>query len=250
MARIVYSEEIARDIFRLELEAAEWVNLEVLPGQFCHIKAPDAAHILRRPISVMGFDAAYGRLRLAIQVKGAGTRAIVAAPVGSELDVLLPLGNHFALEGAKSLLLVGGGVGVAPMEYCAEYYEGKADIRRIYGYRGRDFVYGRCEGASVCTDDGSFGEKGLVTLPLEREIAANKPDAIWACGPLPMLHAVRDIALRENIPCKVSLEERMGCGIGACLCCSVKVGDENAWHHKCVCSDGPVFDAKEVLFHG
>lgn len=250
MARVIRCESIARDIWAMELEAEEWKGIAVLPGQFCHIKPPDSGHILRRPISVMGFSSEYGTLSLAIQAKGEGTRKIVAAREGDVLDVMLPLGNSFALGEARDLLLVGGGVGVAPIVYCGDFYAEKAVIRKIYGYRAKDFVYGHCPEAVLCTDDGSMGERGLVTIPLEREIHRKRPDALWACGPLPMLRAVRDIALRERIPCQLSLEERMGCGIGACLCCSVKVQGPEGWRHRCVCSDGPVFGAEEVELHG
>ncbi len=251
IAHVLRCEDIARDIFLLVL-VAPGIAREARPGQFVHIAVPGAdGHILRRPISLMGFDAAAGTLTMAIQVKGEGTRRLRGLRPGDGADVLGPIGRGFELRGAGRAFFVGGGVGVAPVRGALNVFQRECACEAFFGYRSEAFAYG-LEGlgcpAHIVTDDGTLGERALVTAPLLRAIAAGAPDVIFACGPTPMLRAVQKIALEQNIPCQLSLEERMGCGLGACLVCNCKVHAADGFDYKRVCVDGPVFDAREVLF--
>lgn len=222
-------------------------------GQFAHVSVPgDRSRLLRRPISI--YWVGDGILQLAIAKKGEGTQRILQAQVGESIDVLYPLGKGFEKKQHKRIVFVGGGIGVAPMRYAMEQY---ADARctAIFGYRTKELIYGadECEktGAKVivCTDDGSCGVHGLVTGPLEDLLKTGQVDAIMACGPTPMLRAVQALALAYDVEAQLSLEEHMGCGIGACLTCNCKVKAIDAeFGYKRVCIDGPVLDAKEVLF--
>lgn len=246
-ARVLENIPIAAELNELALEMPAEALEAAYPGQCAHILPPGGGDLpLRRPISV--YSTRGGALRLAIQPKGEGTRRIVAARPGETLDILFPFGRGFDPGGAEEIWLVGGGVGVAPMRFCAERFAGRA--RRAYlGYRSREYVYGdkECEAAgarvALCSDDGSCGECGFVTVPLGRDLRKGKPDLIMACGPLPMLRAVRALAGEFGVPLQMSLEERMGCGIGACLVCSCAA---SAGGYLRVCADGPVFAGEEV----
>lgn len=249
MAKVLRVEDIAKDIFLLQVEAPG-IAQAAKPGQFVHLAVPDAgSHILRRPISLMGFDEK--TLTMAIQIKGEGTRRLRGLRSGDEADVLGPIGRGFELRGAKRVFFVGGGVGVAPVRGALDQFKQECACEAFFGYRSEAFVYGLdgldCP-AHVVTDDGTLGERALVTAPLLRAIEAGAPDVIFACGPAPMLRAVQRIALERDIPCQISLEERMGCGLGACLVCNCKVRAADGFDYKRVCVDGPVFDAQEVLF--
>ena len=164
--------------------------------------------------------------------------------------MLGPLGRGFEAEGEKTIYFIGGGVGVAPVRCAMDAFATK-ESRAFFGYRTKNHVYGLdslpCE-ADVVTDDGSMGEKALVTAPLLRAIEQKRPELMMACGPTPMLRAVQQIALERDIPCLLSLEEHMGCGIGACLGCTCKVKVKDGEEYKRVCMDGPVFTAREVCF--
>ena len=222
-------------------------------GQFAHLSVPgDRAHLLRRPISI--YSVHDGVLELGVAAKGEGTRRLLAAQPGDELDLLYPLGHGFEKKDHTRIAFVGGGIGVAPLRYAMEAYAGPG-CTAIFGYRTASLIYAveECEktGARVvvCTDDGSAGVHGLVTGPLEEMLKQGEVDAIMACGPTPMLRAVQTLALRYGVEGQLSLEEHMGCGIGACLTCNCKVKvRDGEFGYKRVCADGPVLDAKEVVF--
>ena len=244
--RLLSNEEIAQGIFDMRLEYGE-AELPVKCGQFAHVYVPGKS--LRRPISVC--DARGGVLRLVYQVKGEGTKIMSQMKPGSIVDVLVPLGNGFNVDKEKKYALIGGGIGVPPMLYTAAQC---VDPLVITGFRGRELVILQDDFAStgaeveLCTDDGTAGRKGFVTDVLRERIA--EVDAVCACGPTPMLEAVAKVCAEFGKPCRISLEERMACGIGACLVCAVKVrkdGEEIMQH---VCKNGPVFNAEEVVFHG
>lgn len=222
-------------------------------GQFIHMLVPDGAHVLRRPISLMAFDRQAGTLTLAIQPKGRGTRLLCAMKPGDSVRCLGPLGTGFDGRGARTIYFAGGGVGVAPICAAMDSFATAAS-RAFFGFRGAAYAYGMTQTpcpVTAVSDDGTLGERALVTKPLLAAIEAERPDLIMACGPGPMLAAVRRIALELDIPCQLSLEERMGCGIGACLGCNVRaVRADGSWCYKRVCKDGPVFDAKEVELDG
>lgn len=169
------------------------------------------------------------------------------------MDVLGPLGHGFTLlPDAKRVVLLGGGIGNPPMLPLAQYYQERATV--ISGFRSAEFVIlqeaFQAAGAEtiLCTDNGTVGRHGLVTEPLQELLQTQQIDAVYACGPKPMLRAIANLANTADVFCEVSLEERMGCGIGACLVCACKLEREGKPVSAHVCKDGPVFSAKEVVW--
>ena len=222
------------------------------PGQFVHIACPP--YFLRRPISVATCqsDAPDDGLSIVFQVRGEGTRWLAQRCEGETLDVLGLLGNGFTMVPGGRYLLAGGGIGVPPLYGCAQYADGKA--LAVLGFRSQEQVImadafaGVCEGSFLCTDDGSVGFHGFVHQKVEEILRKdNAFTAVLACGPKPMLKGVAEAAERYGVPCPVSMEERMACGVGACLGCATPMADGSMKH---VCKDGPVFDASEVDWNG
>ena len=257
-----YTEKLTYRIRSMEqLTAAAWSMViecpeaaaKAQPGQFVNL-LPDGGFTLRRPISICGIDKEQGTLRIVFEVRGKGTKALSELRAGDTVNMLAPLGHGFTLpEKDASVILVGGGIGTPPMLPLAQYSGKNAVV--ISGFRNADCAILQEDFAAagaktiLCTDDGSAGRFGLVTLPLEEEIKAEKPALICACGPLPMLKAAAALAQAYEIPCQVSLEERMGCGIGACLVCACRTKDEHgAEQYQHVCKNGPVFNAQEVIW--
>lgn len=243
---LVQKGEISKDIFSFWLENKELAAI-TRAGQFAHVAVPGKT--LRRPISVC--DVNESSIRLVFQVKGDGTKILSQAPLGSTINVLAPLGNGFNIQPDKSYAFVGGGIGVPPMLYASKQTNG--DKIAILGFRNKsavileeDFKHAH-NNVIVTTDDGSYGKKGFVTDSLEEVI--DKVDVVCACGPMVMLKGVAQIAKQHNKPCFVSLEERMGCGIGACLVCACKTKKENGEEtYSHVCKNGPVYNAEEVVW--
>ena len=243
MFKLLKNEEIADGIFDWTVENPELAKL-CKCGQFVNIKVP--GRVLRRPISIC--DADENTLRLVFQVKGEGTKIMSEMKVGDEVEILAPLGHGFNIEKGKRFCLIGGGIGVPPMLYTAAQCD---DPLIITGFRNSSLVILQDDLSALgetllCTDDGSAGEKGFVTDLLRARI--DEVDEVCACGPTPMLKAVAAVCKEFGKPCQISLEERMGCGVGACLVCAVKVrkdGEEIMQH---VCKNGPVFNAEEVVF--
>lgn len=251
-AKVLSAGPLAENLIRIILCAPE-IAAQARPGQFIHMLVPDHAHVLRRPISLMAMDAAAGTLTLAIQPKGRGTQMLCALRPGDTVRCLGPLGTGFDGKNAQTIYFVGGGVGVAPVCGAMDAFATETS-RAFFGFRTKNHAYGMTQApcpVSAVSDDGSLGERALVTKLLMEAIEQKRPNLILACGPTPMLAAVQKIAAEREIPCQLSLEERMGCGIGACLGCNVKILlPEGGWCYKRVCKDGPVFDAKEVAFGG
>ena len=218
------------------------------PDQFVHVKCGHS-RLLRRPISIC--DWGKNRLRIVFEVRGEGTEWLARRKAGDTLDVLGPLGCGFQVEREARCLLVGGGIGVPPMLGCAQYANGNCDA--VLGFRDTGHALlvkefqAHCPTVAVATEDGSLGEKGFVTGPMEALLAAHSYDAVLCCGPKPMLKAAAALAKAHGVPCQVSLEERMACGVGACLGCAVQMADGTMKH---VCKDGPIFDASEVDWNG
>lgn len=214
------------------------------PGQFVEVGISTAKCLLNRPYSI--FRAEGDTVSLLVKGVGEGSRALTGAAAGTAVTVIGPLGNPFSLSG-KRPLLVGGGVGVAPIIYLARAYA-QAGTRPtvVLGFRTRPdaFIYECLDGMChlhVCTDDGSAGHHGLVTT-----CDAFRPeeyDIVQTCGPTPMMKAVAAAAASTGTYCEVSLENRMACGLGACLCCVQDTADGG---RRCVCSEGPVFKASEI----
>jgi len=215
------------------------------PGCFLHIRCGEE-RLLRRPISICSWEGE--RIRIVFEVRGEGTAWLAARTVGETVDVLGPLGRGFRLQPGDRPLLVAGGIGSPPMLSCAEFTGGGAEA--VLGFREasrailvEDFQK-TCRAVSLASDDGSLGTKGFVdALVRDRLSKPHTFTAVLACGPKPMLRAVARVAEQFGVPCQVSLEERMGCGVGACLVCACKTAD-GAYRH--VCKDGPVFEASEV----
>lgn len=248
---IISKTTLAKGIFDYEILCPE-ITKNAKAGQFVNIRAKD--HTLRRPISICEINKEKGLLRIVFEVRGSGTYEISKLNVGETMDIMGPLGNGTfdLLEKEKKAIVIGGGIGVPPMFEIAKHYGENA--KAIIGFRSadacileKDFVK---TGAKVLlsTDDGTKGIHGFVTNVLKDELQKEKPDIIYACGPKPMLKAITEITKANNIRCQVSMEERMGCGIGACLVCACKIAAENGDVYKHVCKDGPVFEAEEVRY--
>src|SRR5665648_244068 len=244
--------------------SAPSVAQEALPGQFIHIKCSiDNYLLLRRPLSIHRIDKEKGEIYILFQVAGEGTKLLAQRKVGDNLDILGPLGNGFNIyPESRKILIIGGGIGVAPLlALCEESIRQGKEVRVLIGALKKELVIGeesfKILGAKVevSTDDGSYRYKGLVTDLLERMIKERwLADQIFACGPKPMLKKISEIALQANINYQVSMEERMACGIGACLgcACKIKIKDKREckvkYEYKRVCVDGPVFVGSEVVW--
>jgi len=244
--RLEKNEEIAKGIFDFVLYNPQLAEI-TKEGQFAHVKVGNKT--LRRPISIC--DADNERIRLVFQVKGEGTEILSKAKVGDELDIICPLGHGFDIQKGKKYCLIGGGIGVPPMLYCAKTAENPVVIT---GFRNKDLVILQddfkkyTDEVYLVTDDGTAGEKGFVTDVLKKKI--DEVDEVCACGPMVMLKAIAEICKAKGKPCQVSLEERMGCGIGACLVCACKTrtGESGEEEYTHVCKKGPVYKAEEVVF--
>lgn len=239
---LLKNQEIAEGIFDWIVENRELSSIAKC-GQFAHVKVP--GKMLRRPISIC--DATDTTLRLVFQVKGEGTEIMSQMKEGENVEILAPLGNGFKVEKGKRYCFIGGGIGVPPMLYAAKQAEKPLVIT---GFRNKDLVILQDDfkkiGADLVltTDDGSAGVHGFVTDVLKEHL--EEIDEVCACGPVPMLKAIAEVC-KGKVPCQISLEERMGCGIGACLVCACKTklkGEEGYTH---VCKDGPVYNAEEVV---
>jgi dihydroorotate dehydrogenase electron transfer subunit len=236
-----------------------------LPGQFVMIRESERREpLLARPLSVFGFKRHedHAVLELLFRLAGRGTTLLTRLKPGEELAVLGPLGRGFTLpSGIRQVLFVAGGVGMVPLVYLLHSgflaSETGHEIRKNFflGARSSELLTGLerlkdfCE-LGVCTDDGSRGYHGPVTAMLKRDIDRFDPaeTIIYACGPTPMIRALRPLLREHHIPCQVSLEERMACGLGACLGCAVAIhGPEGKREYRRVCQDGPVFDLREVI---
>ena len=223
---------------------------EAAPGRFVHIKCGDNS-LLRRPISIC--DVSGEQMRLVIDQRGEGTRYLGQRKIGQTLDVLGPLGHGFSLpDDARPALLVGGGVGVPPLLFAARQM--KVKPHAVLGFRSRDAVMlledmrQSCARVVLTTDDGTQGEQGMVDAPLRKMLQSGDYSCLLACGPKPMLRAAAALAEEFGVSCQVSMEERMGCGVGACLVCACKTKKNGQTGYSHVCKDGPVFDAAEVCW--
>lgn len=253
ICNIIFNYSIATDIYIMAIESKYIANTGK-PGQFIHIEIPyDNSLLLRRPISINSVDKKNNVVYIVYQVVGTGTTILSNLNKGDTLDILGPLGNGFLIpKDVNSIAIVGGGCGIAPLKYIVDYWR-NISYTTFLGYKNIDSIYQlmEFERASerlyLTTDDGSQGEKGVITEIVKREIDDISPQLIIACGPIPMLREVQNIASTRNIPCQISLEERMGCGIGACMVCSCKVKAKDRFEYKKVCSDGPVFLGDEVI---
>ncbi len=245
--KLIKKSEPVEGIFDFTIECPE-IAKQVQCGQFLHIQCGGDA-FLRRPISIC--DADDTTVRFIFEVKGKGTELLAKFEVGDMINVMGPLGRGFEIKPEfKKSVIIGGGIGVFPLFKLAK--EIKSDV--YLGFRSADRVVMEDEFKSVAnsvtvgTDDGSYGYKGYIAEEMSKHL--DGVDIIYACGPMPMLRAVKKIAEEKGILCQVSMEQRMGCGIGACLVCTCQTDKEGMDGQVRVCKDGPVFYSTEVTLNG
>lgn len=248
---VVSNRQLNKDHILIVLKSP--VALEgIIPGQFVNLLVEKSQNVfLRRPFSIHQVDYKCNTIELLIKVVGDGTRCLSHSHIGETWSVIFPLGNGFSMPVHNSkVLLVGGGFGVAPLLFFASMLQATGhqvdilmgaksagDLLRLSDYA----MYGTVH---TTTEDGSWGTKGYVT---DHALFAQKIstfDKIYTCGPEPMMKAVAKLAVKNNISCEVSLENTMACGYGVCLCCVTETTDG----HRCVCTDGPVFDIKQLTW--
>ena len=260
--------ELAPGIWDLYLKIPEAAK-EAAAGQFVNLYCHDSAHLLPRPISLAGVDKEGGILRLVYRISGAGTGSFAQLQPGDTIDLMGPLGNGFPLDAVhgKPIYLIGGGIGIPPLLETARELKGtdrNAEITAVLGYHdSRTFLadefaaYGM---VCIASEDGSVGTKGTVLDVLKNANAGKRTDCekqqilreescIFACGPTPMLRALKEYAAEYGIPCWLSLEERMACGVGACLACvchTTEKDEHSQVKNRRVCKEGPVFKAEEI----
>lgn len=248
-AVVTSQKEIAPGIY--DMWIATGLAKGVLPGQFICLYPKDKSTLLPRPISICEADKEREQLRIVYRVAGKGTAEFSAYEAGETVEILGTLGNGFPVERAagKKVFLMGGGIGIPPMLELAKNMQ--ADKQIIVGYRdNKTFLREDLEKNGtvyIATEDGSIGTKGNVMDAIREN--GLQADMIFACGPMPMLRAIKKYAEEAGIPAYISLEEHMACGVGACLGCVVKTKEKD--HHSHVnnariCTDGPVFEAREV----
>lgn len=222
-------------------------ELGIKPGQFIQILPPGNSTLLRRPISICDVDYDRNELWILVRKAGRGTKAIINAVPGTSLNVIMPLGKGFSAptKSNSKVILIGGGVGVAPLLLLGQELSRSHKVTFLLGARTESDLlliseFNKHGNVALSTEDGSAGEEGFVTA----NSVLNEPfDSIYCCGPLPMMKAVAEIAKKRQINCEVSLENNMACGIGACLCCVEDTKDKG---NVCVCTDGPVFNIEQL----
>lgn len=251
--QVLSKRTLAKEVYEFVIYCPEIAEV-TQAGQFVHLLPK--GFMLRRPISICGIDRKKGTLRVVFEVRGEGTKELAKINENENINMLAPLGHGFTINpDFKKVVLIGGGIGTPPMLPLAEAYGEKTTI--ITGFRNasavilqEDFKKSGAE-TILCTDDGTAGRKCFVTEPLRKILSNGDIDAVYACGPMPMLKGIAGIVEENKVGfCEVSLEERMGCGIGACLVCACKTikNEEEFFAH--VCKDGPVFNVKEVVWNG
>lgn len=250
IANVYKQRQIADGIYDM------WIDTSIAkyarPGQFICVYTQDKSTLLPRPISICETDKDNSRLRIVYRVVGKGTAEFASYNEGHQIDVLGPLGNGFPIDDSKKkIVLMGGGIGIPPMLALAKKLDNVTSKDIILGYRTNELFlsedlskYGTVH---IATEDGSAGIKGnVIDIINEKNIT---PDIIYACGPMPMLRAIKRYSEQEGILAYISLEERMACGVGACLGCVVKTKEIDSHSHvnnARICTDGPVYRASEV----
>lgn len=243
-----YQKKLAQDVYSMWLAVGSMAD-EAKPGQFISIYSNDSSRLLPRPISICEVDREFRSIRVVYRVVGAGTEEFSHLKAGQRVSVMGPLGNGYTLKQEGRALLVAGGIGIPPMLELAKNLDCEKDI--VLGYKdSQTFLASELEdygNVYIAIEDGSVGTKGNVMDAIRQH--GLTADKIYSCGPTPMLRAVKDFSVEKSIECEISLEEKMACGIGACLACVCKSKDVDAHTHvnnKRICKDGPVFNALEV----
>lgn len=247
---LVKNDRINPNYSRLTLTPADGEKLpEIFPGQFVQVAVETPGVFLRRPISINDVDAEANTLDLLVRNAGKGTDALIKCKENSVINILLPLGNGFSTDAPQGsrLLLIGGGVGVAPLLYLGKgLKENGFKPEFLLGARSENDLLELDDFKSVgevhiCTEDGSLGTKGLVTA---HKVMQEDIYRYYCCGPAPMMKAIAKLAYASGTECEVSLENMMACGLGACLCCVEKTVKGNV----CVCTEGPVFNINKLTW--
>jgi len=247
ITKVVSVTAIAKDTFRFRLQLDKMPK--ITPGQFLNVKVEGFS--LRRPFAICSWDEKAKTIDFGFIVRGDGTKVLSQIKAGSTLDVLLPLGNGFDTS-AKKIMVIAGGVGVFPLLSVAKNHP---DVYSFLGFRSKDFacLVDEFKTSStethIASDDGSLGEKGFVTTLARREFDRIKPDAILVCGPEGMMMSMSKTFEGAKTPIYVSLEQRMACGFGACLCCNQQIKVNNQIENLRICCEGPVFKLEEVVWH-
>ena len=249
---IIKQDFLVEDIYSMWLKCPT-VAAEAHSGQFVSLYSKDSARLLPRPISICEVDKKGGCIRLVYRTVGAGTKEFSTYKKGDTLEMIGPIGNGYDLDSSKPVLM-GGGIGIPPMlqlaRECSQKGLSKDDITVILGYRDSTFLlneFKKLATVYISSDTGSVGTKGTV-IDAAREHGVNG-DMIYSCGPKPMLRAVKAYAYEKDVDAQISLEERMACGIGACLACVCKTTEKDEHsqvNNKRICVDGPVFRVDEV----
>ena len=247
MAEIIRHTSLSDGIFDMTLKAEE-IAKEAKAGQFISVYLNNKSKILPRPISICGIDKEAGTLRIVYRTVGDGTKELSDYKEGETVKILGPLGNGFTQKDKKAIL-IGGGIGIPPMLELMKQLD--CEKTAVLGYRDSDmFLKDEFEAVGdvvISTEDGSYGTKGNVIDAIKEQDVEGS--IIYACGPTPMLRGIKAYAEEMGIEAQISMEERMACGIGACLACvcmSKDVDSHSHVHNKRVCKDGPVLDAREV----
>jgi len=241
---VVEQGKIASDVFSMWIQTED-IAKNSKPGQFISVFSKDGSRLLPRPISICEIDGSM--VRIVYRVLGKGTQEFSTFKSGEVIDVQGPLGNGYTLFDKKAILL-GGGIGIPPMLELAKQLNCEKEI--ILGYRDELFMneeFSKFGNVTIATEDGSVGTKGNVLDAMKAHNIIG--DIIYACGPKPMLRAIKVYAEANNIEAYISMEERMACGVGACLGCvcqSIEIDDHSRVYNKRVCKEGPVFNSKEV----
>lgn len=254
--KLVKKEKLLEGLYKFSVEAKEIVSA-AKPGNFIEIKVNENLDpFLRRPISIYNLDKENGILEFIFQVKGKGTELLAKKEEGDLIDIIGPLGSGtFKFEGKKNIAIIGGGIGIFPLYELAKQAKNLGvNVHTYLGFRNKELVTLEKEfevvsnKLTITTDDGSYKEKGFAINFLLEDLEKENYDCIYACGPLPMLKAVKKLSEENNISCQISLEEKMGCGLGVCLGCAVKTAasPKDAPEYVHVCKAGPVFDSKIV----
>lgn len=241
-------EKVGPSIYLMDLELPK-IAKDAQVGQFIHIRINDERYILRRPISIAGADPEKGIVQIIYRIVGVGTEAMASLKEGDTLDCLGPLGTSFSMD-KEHIVGVGGGVGIAPILFMARRAK-PGQVTVVIGGRNEEEVFWKdlfpdtVRRLIVTTDDGSYGIKGFSVSVLPELMKNEKVDEVAVCGPGIMMRTAANMAKEAGVYCEVSMERRMGCGIGTCLGCVCDRRDGKG-HYK-VCKDGPVFNAEEVV---